>query len=170
MEKGLLAIISLALVVTLLGLLDCVAPPHPESNFNLIFKYGVSAKNILDTFEGTYTKDMVMAPSITVNLFLTEEELDRIYKKMVEIDFFSYPEKFKVSPSPGEIVGIVTPYSRYYFRVEYDSQIKELSWDDELIYKDEKADRLRELIKLIRDIIESKEAYKKLPTPTSGYL
>ena len=170
MRKVWLTIASSALVATLLGLMGCGNPTPGESNFNLIFKYGVSAKNILDTFEGTYTKDMVMDPSITVNISLSEEELDRIYKKMVKIDFFSYPEKFKVSPSLGEIVGIVTLYSRYYFRVEYDSQIKELSWDDELIYKDEKADRLREVIKLIRDIIESKEEYKELPEPTSGYL
>ena len=58
---------------------------------------------------------------------------------------------------------MVTPYSSYYFKVEYNSQIKELWWEDKITNKDEKADRLRELIKLIRDIVESKEEYKKLP-------
>ena len=168
-KKG-LSIISLALVATLLGLVGCVVPPSSEASFNLIFKYGVMARNELDTFQGTYTKDMVMDPSITVNLALSEEELARIYQKMLEIDFFGYPDEFSVSVPSGEAVGMVTPYSSYYFKVEYDSKIKELRWEDEIINKDEKADKLRELIKLIRDIIEAKEEYKKLPSPTSGYM
>ena len=141
-----------------------------ESNFNLIFKYGVGAKNILDTFQGTYTKDMVIDPSITVELALSEAEKDIIYQRMIEIDFFNYPDKFSVSVTPGESFGILTPYPSYYFKVEYNSQVKELWWDDEITNPDEKADRLRELIKLIRDIVESKEEYKKLPEPRSGYL
>ena len=31
------------------------------SAFNLIFKYGVGAKNELNTYNGTYTQDMVLA-------------------------------------------------------------------------------------------------------------
>ena len=170
MKKCWLIIASLALVVALLGTVGCFNRTPEESNFNLIFKYGVGAKNILDTFQGTYTKDMVMDPSITVELSLSEEEMDRIYQKMVEIDFFNYPDKFSVSVPPSESFGILTPYPSYYFKVEYNSQIKELWWEDEIHNKDEKADRLRELIKLITDIVESKEEYKKLPSPRSGYI
>jgi hypothetical protein len=113
---------------------------------------------------------MVMDPSITVELSLTEAELDRIYQKMAEIDFFDYPDEFSVPVEEGELVTIVTPYSSYYFKVEYDSAVKELRWEDEIVNPDEKAERLRELIQLIRDIIESKEEYKELPAPTSGYM
>jgi len=160
----------LALVAALLGAEGCVAPPPSPSNFNLIFKYGVGAKNELNTFEGTYTKDMVMDPSITVNLSLSKEELDRIYKKIVEINFFGYPDEFSVSVPPGQAVGMVTPYYSYYFKVEYDSRVKELSWEDDIINEDKKAEKLRELINLIRDIVESKEEYKQLPSPRGGYI
>ncbi len=148
-----------------------------ESNFNLIFAYGVEAKNNLDTFKGTYTRDMVYGPHITINLYLSKNELDRIYQKMVEIDFFDYPDNFSVSVSPGE-AWMLTPYSSYYFKVKHDSKIKELWWDDnkfwkkgdELTYEDEKAKKLKELIELIINIIESKEEYMKLPTPRGGYV
>lgn len=148
-----------------------------ESNFNLIFAYGVEAKNKLDTFKGIYTRDMVVDPSITVNLYLSKNELDRIYQKMVEINFFDYPDNFSVSVPPEE-AGTLTPYSSYYFRVKHDSKIKELWWDDNkfrmegnnITYKDEKAEKLKELIELIRNIIESKEEYTKLPTPRGGYV
>ena len=130
------------------------------------------AGNTLDTFQGTYIKDMVRDPSIRIHLALTEAEMDRIYQKMVEIDFFNYPDNFSVSVPPGVPTGIRTPYSSYYFKVAYSSRIKELWWNDEIVYKDyidEKADRLRELIRLIKDIVESKGEYKKLPEPTSAY-
>ena len=87
-----------------------------------------------------------------------------------EIDFFDYPEKFSVSLPPDEPIGIVTPFASYYFKVEYNSEIKELWWDDEIVNEDEKAEKLRGLINLIRDIVESKQEYKELPEPRSGYL
>ena len=172
MKKSRLTIASLALLIAVLGMAGCSTPPAAQSDFNLIFRYGVGAKNELNTFEGTYTRDMISDPSITVPLSLTEEEQDRIYKKMVEIDFFDYPEKFSLTVAPGESVGMVTPYMSYYFRVEYDSRIKEVRWEDEIINinENEKADKLRGLIKLITDIIESREEYKQLPEPTSGYM
>ncbi len=133
--------------------------------FNLAFKYGVLARNELDTFKGTFTKDMVLDPPIIVNLLLSREELDRIYMKMIEIDFFDYPGNFSVSTGSG----FVTPHSSYYFRVAYDSGIKEIWWDDAIIGEDKKAEKLRELIHLITGVIESKEEYRRLPPPTSGY-
>jgi hypothetical protein len=170
MRKGWLIVAGLVVTVTFLAVMGCDNHKPGESSFNMIFKYGVQARNILDTFEGTYTKDMVMDPPITVEMSLSEEEIDRIYQKMVEINFFDYPDKFSVSVPPGELVGTVTPNMSYYFKVEHDSGLKELWWDDKIINEDEQADKLRELIALIRDIIESKEEYKELPQPSSGYI
>ncbi|MFC1991901.1 hypothetical protein ACFLVC_04190 [Chloroflexota bacterium] len=170
MNKSRIFTVIIVLVVVVLGMVACSVPPLAQSDFNLIFRYGVGAKNELNTFEGTYTKDMFGDPSITVPLSLTDEELDIIYRKMVEINFFDYPEEFSVTAAPGEAVGIVTPYSSYYFKVEDDSGIKELRWEDKITNEDNEADRLRELIKLITDIIESKEEYQKLPEPTGGYM
>jgi hypothetical protein len=170
MDKKWLSAGGMALTAAIIGLAGCETPPAEVSSFNLIFKYGVTARNELNTFEGTYTKDMVMDPSITVELSLTEAELDRIYQKMAEIDFFDYPEEFSVPVEEGGLVTMVTPYSSYYFKVEYDSTLKELRWEDEIMNPNDEANKLRELISLIRDIIESKEEYKELPAPTSVYL
>jgi hypothetical protein len=170
MKKALLSMTSLLLAIILLGATGCDNPAPEKPSLNLIFKYGVTAKNELDTFKGKFTKDMITDPSITIELSLSEQEMDRIYKKIVEIEFFNYPDRFKVNVPPGELTGMVTPYSTYYFKVEYDSQVKELWWGDEITNPDQKAEKLRELIMLIRNIVESKEEYKKLPEPRSGYL
>ena len=165
-----LIIILACLSIGLLMLFPSCQDNQQESSFNFIFKYGVTARNVLDTFQGTFTKDMILDPSITTELILTDAEMDSIYQKMVEIDFFSYPDEFEVDVSGSELIGIVTPYSTYYFEVEYASGTKELKWEDEITNTDEEADKLRELIDLIINIIESKAEYQALPTPSGGYM
>jgi len=160
------ATIVLILAVSFTGY---VITESAMSDFNMIFKYGVMAKNELNTFNDTFTKDMIMDPSITVPLTLSQQELDKISRKMLEIDFINYPGSFSVEVAPGEAVGQRIPYPSYYFQVEYDSQVKELFWEDKIINGSERADRLRELIRLIIDIIESKEEYQNLPSPSGGY-
>lgn len=166
-------VLAVALGVILLtpALAGCAENARtPVESFNFILKYGITAKNVIDTYGDKFTKDMITAPSITIDLRLTEEEMDRIYQKMVEIKFFDYPETFKVEAPPGEPTGIVTPYSTYIFTVETDGRTKTLQWDDEITNPDEKTEKLRELINLIREIIESREEYKQLPEPEGGYL
>ncbi len=170
MRKTWLIAVILASVVAILGTAGCTAPASGESSFNLVFQSGVGARNRLDTFNGTFTKDMIMEPSIKVKLSLSEEELDSIYQKMMEIDFFNYPDRFSVTVPPGESTIIVTPYESYYFKVRYGSRVKELWWEDEIKNENIEADRLRELIELIWSIVQSKEEYKKLPPPKGGYL
>ena len=140
-----------------------------DADFNLIFKYGVGARNELNTFEETFTKDMVIDPPITVAFSLTKKESDEIYQKMTEINFFDYPDTFSVFMDSEEI-GFFSPYPTYYFKVEYNLNIKELLWRDNMMTEDEKAMRLREFINFIRNIIESKEEYKELPPAQGGYL
>ena len=61
---------------------------------------------------------------------------------------------------------IVTPSMEYFLKVEYDSKIKEVSWDGNSLFEDENIEnRLQEITQSILDTIESKDDYKKLPTP-----
>jgi hypothetical protein len=149
---------------------DLNPPTLAQSDFNFIFKYGVTGRTTLDTYQGTYTKDMVMDPDITIELKLSQEEMDSIYQKMVEIDFFKYPDEFSVSVPVSERKAEVTPYSTYFFQVTYGDKTKELLWHDKIMNPDEKADKLKGLINFIINIIESKEEYKALPKANGGYI
>jgi hypothetical protein len=143
--------------------------PAIPSNYSLIFSYGTGeVKNELNTIKGTYTKDMISAPPITVNLSLAQEEMDRIYKKMQEIDFFNYPTDFSIQSS-GTTTIVSTPSEKYYFKVIDGSRTKEVSWDDKIKNPDIQASKLRELIQLIKSIISSKDEYKALPPASGGY-
>lgn len=70
----------------------------------------MGAKNELNTFNGNYTKDMVVDPPVTVNLTLSEKEMNTIHDKMAEINFFDYPDEFTVSVPHWEGMGTVTPH------------------------------------------------------------
>jgi len=111
-------VLSVAFLLGLVVLIRSSFLVGLESDFNLIFKFGVKGpasepKNVLNTIKGTFTKDMVIDPPVTVKLRLTEEELEIIHRKMVEIGFFQYPTVFRVRVPPWDSIGIVTPYSTY---------------------------------------------------------
>jgi hypothetical protein len=158
---------KLSVVILALAAISCSGSgTSPESRvFNLKFSYG---KNVLNTFQNTYTKDLILDGTTTVPFALSNGELDRVDAKMREIDFFIYPEHFAVTI--GDTVGIITPHSTYDFQVNYKSTTKHLHWSDSVLSDDTAAVKLRELVLLIRSIVESKPEYSQLPPARGGYL
>jgi hypothetical protein len=149
-------------------------------SFKMIFRYGCgSIPNELNTFDGTYTKDLIDSPPITIPLTLSEEEIGRIIRKMEEIRFFEYPDEFSLSKMPPayRVPLIRQPAEGRYFKVEYGSRRKELKWDDGAtswliegeVVGDKKAEELAELVYLIKEIISAKEEVRRLPPVVGGY-
>ena len=165
-----LGFISITFLLGLAVLYGAYQTPCPDSNFNLILKYGVGAKNELNTLKGTYTKDMVSRPSVSTRLCLTQEELDAIYLKTLEIDLYNFPTRM-YSPLEGGVIGEVTPYCTYYLEVRNGTANKILRWTNQhtTTTESEKYDDILELVRLIIEIIESHPEYQKLPEPTAGY-
>ncbi len=173
----------LSLVLSAMMLFSCgqalQGPPQAGSpaanNFSLVFEYGVGGaptKNVLDTARGTFTKDMIMDPPVTVKLKLSDDDLDRIRSKMSEINFWDYPDIFEPEPrADGTGMG-VTPYSSYYFKVERNGEVKEVTWENRYLYSDEssRAKNLKDLAQFIWGIITSADEYKALPEPRGGYM
>jgi len=136
-----------------------------QGDFNLVFKYGVGAKNELDTFRGTYTKDMVIDASITIRLILSQQERAQIYQKMIEIGFFDYSESF-----PARLDYFVIPSSDFYIKVENGSRTKEVSWNSNSQLETNIEEGLHDLVELVSSIVEQKLEYKILPPARGGYL
>jgi hypothetical protein len=160
------AIIILAAVGFFIFKQKNIPPQNPPTGgpttFNLIFRYGVGAKNELNTFEQTYTRDMVMDPPVTIKLKLSDSELNSIFQRINDLKLFDE----SAEPVEGNGFGGI-PCSNYYLKVQIDSAQKELSWDN---CREKISDKLQEFTNYIIQIIESKEEYKKLPTPKGGYL
>ncbi len=82
MRTSLLFIIALALM----SCSDKGVSPL-EIDFNILMKYGVGRRNELNTFQNTYTKDLVLDGTLTVPLVLSESDLNAIEAKLEQIDF-----------------------------------------------------------------------------------
>jgi len=138
-------------------------PSGEPASFNLIFKYGVGMKNELNTFDQTYTKDMIMDPSVTIKFKLTDSELAGISQKITDLKVFDKNEE----SAEGDVGMTRTPCSSYHLKAQKDSVLEELSWDD---CQGKISDKLQQFTDYIIQIIESKEEYKNLPVPKGGYL
>jgi hypothetical protein len=144
---------------------DIQLPENKPNDFDFVFKFGVGAKNQLDTINGQFTLDMVSQPSVTTNLKLSDEEMNTIYSEMKKINILSYPVNFNPKSNTSQ-----TPFDTYYIIITADGKEKEILWRDENVSMEKEAVQLRELFRKLKKIITDKEEFKKLPKPTSGYL
>ena len=139
---------------------------------NIIFRYGVSGgnhPNELDTIRGYFQKDMVNKEPAWTKMDLTQDELDTIYQKMVDIDFFLYPKGFQPKLEDDGF-GITTPFSVYYLEYHNETGSKVVYWNTQYIApKDTQYTNLKELAHLIIEIIQAKPECQKMPEPTAGY-
>lgn len=152
--KKLIAILLL-LIVT-----GCTKVEEYSNDFDFILSYGVMNKNVIDTINDRFTKDLVIDGDVTTELILTEEEKREIYLQMKEIKLFHYPS---------EIEGMnIEPQSGYRFELIVDGKEKSINWRGE--FTESKRDKeFENLITMIIEIIKSKESYKALPEPNGYY-
>jgi len=136
-------------------------PVSGPDGFNFIFRYGVGAKNELNTFKQTYTRDMATDPSVTIKFELSSNELTEVYQKINDLNLFNKNEELIVGNE------FVTPCSNYYLKAYIDSTEKELFWDN---CRGKISDKLQQFTNFIISIIEAKDEYKELPAPKGGYL
>jgi len=125
-NKTIVIIISILVIFVMTGFLILCQKDNQiqkPDDFNFIFMYGVGGKNEIDTFKGTYTKDMVTEPSITIDFKLSDSEMEGVYKKIEELEIFNITEKNKDNL-------IVTPCNSYYLKVQSKSEVKDISWDN----------------------------------------
>lgn len=153
----------LILVISIVTYLSLRKPSG--DSFDFVFKYGVGAKNKINTFNGTFTKDLVLDPPVTTKLTLTNEEKSQILQRMVDMDLFNLPDNFPGNPS-----FLVTPQTDYYIKVQNGSQTKEITWSTNSLIETNTQSSLEQLVSYLIDIIEQKPEYKSLPNARGGYI
>lgn len=171
MRKSLkILIIMFTITVFILTSCNLFSKPNtqmPETmpdDFGFILDYGVTARNSLDTINGTYTKDLVMAAPVTTDLRLTEDEMAEIYQMMRDIAILDYPDVY----NPERDVE-VSPYVTYNIEITIAGQSKSIHWDDMGLVTIAKATALRNLFERVHEIVVAKDEYKQLPPIQGGY-
>ena len=147
---------------------NLVSPYDSSKNpVNIVFKYGYDYRNELNTFNGTFTKDLIIDGTATTRLILSQEELSQIQRKLFDIGFYDFPNIF---PS----TGVVTPRADYYLKVQNGSTVKEATWYSDS-FSDANTDLqrvesdLNQLYRLITGMIEGKLEFKLLPAANGAY-
>ena len=137
---------------------------EPDIQFVQIdFKYNF--KDELNTFENYYQKDLVIDGVIRVNFWLTQEEQDNIIQKLEETNYFTLPDTI-LNTAPVE----VTPNWTQLLKIKYGNKEHTVVWNYIVKeYQTEQYIKLLELAKYIKQVIESKPEYKKLPARNGGY-
>jgi hypothetical protein len=140
-----------------------------QSSFNIIFRYGCNGgKNILNTFNGTFIKDMLNY-TLATSLTLTQEELNQIYSKMKEVGLFSLNQTDLKIPSNISVYHGICPLESYYLKVQDGTRIKELSWNRETELNSKLVLPFSNLVESIKEIVHSHPEFRKLPDPVGGY-
>jgi hypothetical protein len=139
-----------------------------DRRFNILIRYGVNARNELNTFNDTVTKDLILDGTVTIKLILSRADFDSIESRMLSIDIFSFPDTFVALHS--DTVSFIEPHETYVLKVRRDSRWKDVFWEDSIISSDPRRTKLREAIEFIRRLVESKPEYKQLPPARGGYM
>lgn len=150
-------------------------PTAVPGDFAFVAAYGVTARNQIDTFKGTFTKDIVSQskPNPTVELRLTPDELDGLYADLVKMHILGFASQFPPPKDRGMKNGTmvrVTPSQRYLLRIRVAGTEKIISWDDNANLMTPDAKALRAWFQKLRTIIQNKAEYKAMPPAEGRYL
>ncbi|MTI47359.1 MAG: hypothetical protein FH761_05940 [Firmicutes bacterium] len=183
---------TIIISVVALALIGCnqeTVNSNVPKNFSFVLEYGVKGggSNVLNTSEGTFEKDTVDG-QIKTKLVLKEEDMQKIYDKIKELDLEEYPMGFKRRRSG------IEPSGEWSLNIQYSGKEKYIAWtsnafppiDIESIEEVKKLDktlaemniekaqasgdeklvklyRIQELVHMITDIISGYDEYKELP-------
>lgn len=157
--------IVMTFFISLSGCDQGVEPPKPDEQFvKLLFRYGFG--NRLDTFHGTYTKDLILDGSITIPFWLTKAEQDSVLTQLEQADFFNLPDTISalegviIQPDPGLQL----------LRVQLGGRVKTVVWFPPVDQELKVGQSVLQLFKSIETIIQAKPEYKTLPPTRGGYL
>lgn len=159
-----MSFISILFIITLDACSKLSNNPADTQFLQIQFQYGF--KNELNTFDGSYQKDLVMDGTIKIPFWLTTHEQKTILDKVLAVKFFSFPDT--LYPLQGLI--IEPDPSPDFLRLKYQDEEKFVVWFYPTDTQSEYSTPLGELVELIKQIVESKPEYKRLPSARGGYL
>jgi hypothetical protein len=139
-----------------------------ERSFNVSLKFGVGARNELNTFTDTFTKDLILDGTVTTKLVLPQAEIDSLEARFLRIDIFTYPDTFMAQQT--DTVAVLTPHTSYVLKLSCEHREKAIYWEDSIISTDPRAAELRNVFAFVRALVEAKPEYQGLPPARGGYL
>lgn len=139
-------------------------PEKIPSDFEFSVQFGIQSKNEINTFKNFVRKDLIVDGTARTEIFFTQEEMERIYQKMREINIMESKELI-----PDKSSCMQTPYGEDKWRIQLNDEIITFHWSGEFCDRTEDAWDLIELRDYIFSIVKNKEAFVNLPDAVGGY-
>ncbi|WP_150265954.1 hypothetical protein [Paenibacillus tepidiphilus] len=139
-------------------------PEQMPEDFAFSVQFGITAKNEINTFAGTVTKDLVSQGTATANLILNESELAEIYSRMRDLQVMGELKLDTATMGCAQI-----PYDEEHWRIRADGEEVLWSWSEERCRVTEDAEKLKALREYVLGLVKTKTAYLELPEASGGY-
>jgi hypothetical protein len=120
---------------------------------------------MIDTFNGTLTKDLILDGSVTIPFWLTTSEQESLLEELDRADFFNLPDTLLSIPG----VALEPNPSPDFLRVVANGKNKVVIWSYPIDLATANGQSVMRLSTAIRNIVESKPEYKQLPPARGGY-
>lgn len=168
-KKHLLSLfLLLSVCLIFIGCSKTITEPDPQLlKIHLYYGFG----NELNTFEQTYTKDLVLDGYLTVDFWLTEAEQESIRNKLYVVNFFNFPDTLIYKIGSDSIMIRIEPDPGWQFLcVADENRDKIIYWRYPLPEGNEFVPRLVELKNMIITVIEGKPEYQAMPPSRGGHI
>ncbi len=139
---------------------------YPRASFAFILDDGNG--NLVDTFTGRVSKDLVGTPDTTIALTLTASEMDTIYRAVIAMRLFEFTEPYPAFRSGATMV----PATHVRLMVRAGGAKRELTWSSGMVSDGPPSNdwkRIYALVKLIRRTVAAHPEYQNLPKPNGYY-
>ena len=144
--------------------------PRPQDerraqDFGFRFEFGCTTPDVYDSFSSTFVRTWVNFPDRKeqkVRIVLDAQQMDRIYRTVRDIDFFSYPEQFSGVPEGLREVILTVPHRTYLLEVRNNGIVHRVKWNDGTKPWTDQATRIRSLFLLITDYLRAQPDVARL--------
>ena len=145
-------------------------------DFGFKIDFGTYGKNNIDTFSHTFTKDLIIAGTETVDFVIPAAKMQEIYAAFKEHNIFELPNDInaEVEYDSEKTYTMHTPSNRYAVTYTCNNETRTIVCEDGgPWYADEgppdSRNSLVALVDLIAEYIYSTEEYQKMPPAEGGY-
>jgi len=173
MRKTIAIILAVALCMTLAG---CTRPNTDNHTFDFKIDFGIMGRNCIDTYNNTFTKDLVVAGQETIDFVIPDDKMQEFREAFV---------KYKIDKLPGDInaeIEIIegetymetTPASSYTLTYTYNNETRTIVCHEGGPWLADSAPpdtciRLVAFVDTISAYIFSTDAYKQMSPSEGGY-
>lgn len=137
----------------------------------IYYSFGVGEKNILDTKNNLYIKDMICDLVKEYTIQLSDGEKTIIYNSIKENDLFNIKDELTENCDTEGKCFNVEPISTSTLKITLNGVTKIIKWSANYIETgDPDLKKFMKVVKVIQNIISQKEKEKRIEQPQCGYL